>query len=99
MLETTGLRFTHSHHAHALHSPYWWLKCAVGVDNDDNVLVRGYHRMLVWDMMSAPVLTRAAEAALNPLIGKSVALYFEKPGPKRTGTDKTSPEAPDARRV
>ena len=22
----------HSHHAHALHSPYWWLKCAVGVD-------------------------------------------------------------------
>ena len=24
-----------SHHAHALHSPYWWLKCAVGVDNAD----------------------------------------------------------------
>ena len=63
-------------------SPYWWLKCAVGVDNDDNVLVRGYHRMLVWDMMSAPVLTRAAEAALNPLIGKSVALYFREARPQ-----------------
>ena len=25
-----GLRFTHTHHAHALHSPFWWLKCAVG---------------------------------------------------------------------
>ena len=23
------------HHAHALHAPYWWLKCAVGVDNDE----------------------------------------------------------------
>jgi len=25
-----GLRVVGSHHAHALHSPYWWLKCAVG---------------------------------------------------------------------
>ena len=25
-----GLRLTHTHHAHALHSPFWWLKCAVG---------------------------------------------------------------------
>ena len=24
-----------SHHAHALHSPYWWLKCAYGLDNTD----------------------------------------------------------------
>ena len=23
-----------SHHAHALHAPFWWLKCAVGVDRD-----------------------------------------------------------------
>jgi hypothetical protein len=30
-------------------------------------------------MMSRPALTRVAEAALNPLVGKSVALYFEKP--------------------
>ncbi len=30
-LRTAGLTLTGSHHAHALHSPYWWLKCAVGV--------------------------------------------------------------------
>jgi hypothetical protein len=30
-------------------------------------------------MMSQPWLTRSAEAVLNPLIGKSVALYFRKP--------------------
>ena len=74
-----GLRFTGSQHAHGLHSPYWWLKCAVGVENSEHPAVKAYHRLLVWDMMRRPVLTRAAEAALNPLVGKSVALYFEKP--------------------
>jgi len=74
-----GLTYTHSHHAHALHSPFWWLKCAVGVEKPDHPAVKAYHQLLVWDMMSRPALTRVAEAALNPLVGKSVALYFEKP--------------------
>jgi SAM-dependent methyltransferase len=74
-----GMRFTHQHHAHALHSPFWWLKCAVGVDRDQHPLVRTYHRLLVWDMMKAPAATRLAERVLNPVIGKSVALYFQKP--------------------
>jgi hypothetical protein len=74
-----GLTFTHSHHAHGLHSPFWWLKCAVGVDKPDHPAVKAYHKLLVWDMMSQPKLTRVAEAALNPVVGKSVALYFEKP--------------------
>jgi SAM-dependent methyltransferase len=78
-LQSAGLRFTGSHHAHALHSPFWWLKCAVGLEKSTNPAVQAYHRLLVWDMMSKPVVTRAAEAALNPLVGKSVALYFEKP--------------------
>ena len=30
-LRTAGLDVIGSHHAHALHSPYWWLKCAVVV--------------------------------------------------------------------
>lgn len=74
-----GLRFTHTHHAHALHSPFWWLKCAVGTENSDHPAVKAYHQVLVWDMVSRPWLTRAAETLLNPVIGKSVALYFEKP--------------------
>ncbi|NLJ54310.1 MAG: class I SAM-dependent methyltransferase [Intrasporangiaceae bacterium] len=78
MLELAGLEFTGSHHAHALHSPYWWLKCAVGVDNE-NIATRAYHRLLVWDLMSAPALTRTAERLLNPVLGKSVVLYFRKP--------------------
>ncbi|WP_226343896.1 class I SAM-dependent methyltransferase [Agilicoccus flavus] len=67
-------------YAHALHSPYWWLKCAVGVDDAENRLVAQYHRLLVWDMMSAPALTRTAERLLDPVAGKCVVLYARKPG-------------------
>ncbi|MDY6869701.1 MAG: class I SAM-dependent methyltransferase [Actinomycetota bacterium] len=74
-----GLMVTHSHHAHALHSPFWWLKCAVGTSNNDHPAVAAYHKLLVWDMTAAPWLTRRGEKLLDPLIGKSVALYFEKP--------------------
>ena len=74
-----GLRLTHSHHAHALHSPFWWLKCLVGTSNSEHPAVVAYHKLLVWDMVSRPWLTRTTESLLNPLIGKSVALYFRKP--------------------
>jgi SAM-dependent methyltransferase len=66
------------HFAHALHSPYWWLKCALWRRRDDHPLVALYHRFLVWDLMKRPPLTRALEGTLDPLMGKSVALYFEK---------------------
>ena len=77
--ENAGLRHTGRGYAHGLHSPYWWLKCAVGVNRDDHPAVKAYHRMLVWDIMRRPWLTRTAERALDPLIGKSLVLYFEKP--------------------
>ncbi len=78
-IASRGMQFDYEHHAHALHSPFWWLKCAVGVKNTDHPAVTAYHKLLVWDMMSQPWLTRSTEAVLNPLIGKSVALYFRKP--------------------
>lgn len=80
-----GLTLTHTHHAHGLHSPFWWLKCALGVSNSDHPMVSAYHRMLVWDLMRRPRITRVAEAVLNPLVGKSVAMYFVKPQRARVG--------------
>ena len=74
-----GLRLRGSHHAHALHSPYWWLRCAVGVDRDKHPLVRAYHRLLVWDIVQAPLLTRALDRILNPLLGKSLVVYLDRP--------------------
>lgn len=76
---TAGLTPVGSHHAHALHSPYWWLKCAVGPTNDDNPLVQAYLKLLTWDIMKAPKLTRWTEKALNPVLGKSYVLYCRKP--------------------
>lgn len=78
-LTATGLVRVEEHHAHALHAPYWWLKCAVGVNSEDHHLVKAYHRLLVWDMMKAPTATRIAERALNPVIGKSLVVYLQKP--------------------
>jgi SAM-dependent methyltransferase len=77
-LECAGLVLRGSHHAHALHSPYWWLKCAVGVDNADAWVVRKYHEFLVWDITSRPWLTRVLDRTLNPVLGKSLVIYAEK---------------------
>jgi ubiquinone/menaquinone biosynthesis C-methylase UbiE len=74
-LTDAGVRIYDSHFAHGLHSPYWWLKCAFGVDDENVSIVKLYHRLLVWDMMRRPLLTRSLEALLSPLIGKSVVFY------------------------
>lgn len=78
-LEAAGLVAVGTDHAHGLHAPYWWLRCAIGVDNEDHPLPNLYHRMLVWDLMSRPWLTRTADRLLNPLIGKSLVVYLSKP--------------------
>lgn len=75
-LRRAGLCRTGSHHAHALHSPYWWLKCLVGPENESHLLVRAYHKVLVWDITDRPPLTRVAERVLNPLLGKSYVVYL-----------------------
>jgi SAM-dependent methyltransferase len=74
-LERHGYRIYKRHFAHALHAPYWWLKCWVGLDRESDRWVQLYHRMLVWDMMRRPALTRALETMLQPIIGKSVVYY------------------------
>ena len=77
-LRAVGLEVTGHHYAHGLHSPYWWLKCLVGTTNERHPLVRAYHRLLVWDIMKHPGLTRAAERVLAPLMGKSIVVYLAK---------------------
>jgi SAM-dependent methyltransferase len=75
-VERTGLSFQGSHWAHALHSPYWWLQCLLWTRRDRALVVRAYHRLLVWDMLKRPLTTRVLDRSLNPLIGKSVVMYF-----------------------
>lgn len=75
-IEAAGFRKTGKHHAHGLHSPYWWLQCAVWKTKDTNWFVRQYHRFLIWDIMQRPVFTRMLDALTSPFMGKSVCLYF-----------------------
>jgi len=68
------------HRAHALHAPYWWLRCLFWRgDGEQHWLVNAYHRLLVWDLMRGPWITRWLDQILNPFLGKSVVFYFRAP--------------------
>lgn len=76
-VETFGLQRYAYHWAHALHVPYWWLKCLFW-ENESAWLVKKYHRLLVWDLMKKPFITQTLEKLLNPLMGKSVVMYYQR---------------------
>lgn len=77
-VERHGFHCWATHHAHSLHTPYWWIKCAVGPDKEDVGLVKLYYQFLVWDIMKKPRITRLLDYLLNPVLGKSVVMYFKK---------------------
>ncbi len=81
LLENAGTRCVRTGWAHALHSPYWWLKCLVGHKNDEALPVKLYHKFLVWDIIRKPFLTRTLDKILNPFISKSIVLYLKKGDP------------------
>lgn len=85
-MRTAGLKPGAAHHAHALHSPYWWLKCAVGPTNNDHPLVKAYLQVLIWDIAQTKpmgTITRWTERLLNPVLGKSLIVYASKPKGRR----------------
>ena len=81
-LERAGFFLRGSHHAHAFHSPYWWLKCVYGLDNTDAAPVKRYHDFLCRLIEHNPRWARLAERTLNPVLGKSLVLYGEKVPPQ-----------------
>jgi len=87
-----GFRPEASHRAHALHSPYWWLKCLIGPTNDTHPLVQAYHRLLVWDIAESPAITRVTERLLNPVLGKSIVVYARR----TAGDDRSDSETAGA---
>ena len=74
-----GMSYQGFHWAHGLHSPYWWLQCLFWNNRDSSYLIKLYHKFLVWDLMKKPIFTRILEFILQPLIGKSLVMYFKKP--------------------
>ncbi|MHB1089527.1 MAG: class I SAM-dependent methyltransferase [Ilumatobacteraceae bacterium] len=74
-----GLALRGTHRAHSLHSPYWWLRCAVGPARQDHALVNAYKRFLEWDIVAAPRMTRILDKVMSPVLGKSYVVYSQKP--------------------
>jgi len=81
LIEKSGAKQWAAHYAHSLHTPYWWLKCLIGPTRNDALSVNLYHRFLTWDIMKKPFITRQLDFLLNPILGKSVVLYFNKVSP------------------
>lgn len=77
-LKDAGLTVTGVAHTHGLHAPYWWLKCAVGVQNDGHPLVKAYHQLLTRQIIDNPLPLQLAEALTAPLIGKSMVVYARR---------------------
>jgi SAM-dependent methyltransferase len=77
-LQNAGVKQWARHYAHSLHTPFWWLKCLLGPDREDSRPVALYHRFLTWDIMKQPRITRLMDNLLNPVLGKSIVLYFRK---------------------
>ncbi|MDQ1467331.1 MAG: hypothetical protein QOH10_1746, partial [Actinomycetota bacterium] len=89
-LERAGLYLRGSHHAHGLHSPYWWLKCIYGLDNVDAAPVRRYHALLCRIIEHNPRGALRLEKAINPILGKSLVIYTEKVTPSMAKWGKRS---------
>lgn len=83
-IERRGFQRVDGHFAHALHAPYWWLKC-LWWDRDSRdeppLPLRAYHRLLEWEITSSPRSLHVLERGLDPILGKSVVYYFELEGP------------------
>lgn len=75
-----GMTHYDQHWAHALHTPFWCLKCLLWESQERALLIKAYHALLVWDLLKKPRITRLFEHLLNPFIGKSVVMYFKKEG-------------------
>ena len=63
---------------HALHSPYWWLRCLFWSSQDSNFLVKVYKKILEIQILRNPMILRALDNLLNPFLGKSTSFYFKK---------------------
>jgi SAM-dependent methyltransferase len=79
-LSVAGLEHVHHEYRHGLHSPYWWLRCACGVNRPERRVVAAYHRLLVWEIVRQPAMLRLVARVLDPLIGKSFVIYLRHAG-------------------
>jgi len=77
-IKESGFKFLSSEKFHSIHSPYWWLRCFFWDTQDKNFLVNLYKKMLERHILKKPFFINLIDKALNPIMGKSFSMYFEK---------------------
>ena len=78
LLEAFELTILGSNRRHSLHSPYWFLRCLFGLDQESALLTRGYNRFLCWVENHQSPPFKFLERLLDPLFGKSLVFYALK---------------------
>lgn len=78
-ITSRGLRFREQEYAHALHAPFWWLKCLWWGRETQPWLLERYEQFLENAILTGSRKIDLLEQTLNPIIGKSVVMYFTKP--------------------
>ncbi|MDC1183602.1 class I SAM-dependent methyltransferase [Gammaproteobacteria bacterium] len=73
-----GFNFIQSERFHSVHSAYWWLRCLFWKSQETNILVGWYKKFLEIHILQKPKWIDFLDKSLNPILGKSIALYFEK---------------------
>ena len=77
-IEKLGFKILSSEKFHSIHSPYWWLRCLFWKSQETNLLVKMYKRVLEYHILKKPKVLDVIDRLLNPVMGKSFAMYFEK---------------------
>ena len=77
-IQDEGFIFLSSERFHAIHSPYWWLRCFFWNSQDSNFIVKLYKKILERHILKKPLLIDMIDKLLNPILGKSFSMYFEK---------------------
>jgi len=62
-------------YAHGLHSPYWWIKCLVGIEKEGNIIVKLYKKILEYEIIRQPNFFKYLNRILDPIMGKSIIIY------------------------
>ena len=77
-ISEAGFKFLSSDRFHSIHAPYWWLRCFFWNTQDLNIIVKLYKKILERHILKKPFLLDFIDKILNPFMGKSFSMYFEK---------------------
>ena len=78
LIKKFDYRLLSSERFHALHSPYWWLRCIFWKTQDTNKIIALYKKVLEKQILEKPVYLEIIDKLMNPFLGKSLSLYFRK---------------------